>query len=273
MYTVNKIDYKSLEKPLNMLFKVEIAEKTAFKDEYTFKLFDLDILPDKTSFWSGHQHIQIIRKQSLIDALPGNDVDLFVQQISAALHQLTLKIGFNGMPVSVEKQSELWQKWLAIRENMTNSYTGDWIDSTLIAVDKKMLPGEALTEHIKQDLFLNEYFRGIYDARFVENNFSRKREVYGLCPFPIRFNEKWVLQTSENQKLIKFSGNCTKNIEQPGFNSWLKTKTNKDITEISAKGFYQINPIIGWCNALESTYSLIANNSYIKTLKITLTTN
>ena len=270
---MNKIDYKSLEKPLKMLFKVEISEKTAFKDEYTFKLFDIDILPDKTSFWSGHQHIEIIRKQSLIDALPGNDVDLFVQQISAALHQLTLKIGFNGMPVSVEKQNELWQKWLAIRENVASTYTGNWIDSTLIAVDKKMLPGEALTEHTKQDLFFNEYFRGVYDANFVENNFNRKREVYGLCPFPIWFNEKWTLQTSANQKLIKFSGNWAKNVDQPRFYNWLKTKTDNDITEISVEGFYQIDPITGWCNALESTYSLIANSSYIKTLKITLTTN
>ncbi|CAH0123681.1 hypothetical protein SRABI27_03904 [Pedobacter sp. Bi27] len=270
---MNKIDYKSLEKPLNMLFKVEIAEKTAFKDEYTFKLFDIDILPDKTSFWSGHQNIEILRKQSLIDALPDNDVDLFVQQISTALHQLTLKIGFNGMPVSVEKQNELWQKWLVIRENLTNTYTGDWIDSTLIAVDKKMLPSETLTEYIKQDLFLNEYFRGVYDANFVENNFSRKREVYGLCPFPIWFNEKWTLQTSENQKLIKFSGNWTKNVDQPRFDSWLKTKTDNDMTEVSVEGFYQIDPITGWCNALQSTYSLIANSSYLKTLKIILTTN
>jgi len=270
---MNKIDYKSLEKPLNMLFKIEISEKTAFKDEYTLKLFDIAILPDKTSFWSGHQHIEIIRKQSLIDALPGNDVDLFVQQISATLHQLTLKIGFNGMPVSVEKQNELWHKWLAIRENVTNTYTGDWIDSTLMTVDKKMLPNEALTEHIKQDLFINEYFRGVYDARFVENKFNRKREVYGLCPFPIWFNEKWTLQTSVNQKLIKFYGNWPQNVDQPGFNSWLKTKTDKDITEISVEGFYQIDPITSWCNALESTYLLMANSSYIKTLKITLTTN
>lgn len=270
---MNKIDYKSLVKPLNMLFKVEISEKTAFKDEYTFRLFDIDILPDKTSFWSGHQNIKIIRKQSLIDALPGNDVDLFVQLISATLHQLTLKIGFNGMPISVEKQNELWQKWLTIRENVASTYTGDWIDSTLIAVDKKMLPGEALTAHIKQDLFLNEYFRGVYDACFVENDFSQKREVYGLCPFPICFNEKWTLQTLENQKLIKFSGNWAKNVDQPGFYSWLKTKTDNDITEISVEGFYQIDPITGWCNALESTYLLIANSSYIKTLKITLTTN
>ncbi len=270
---MNKIDYKPLEKPLNILFKIEIAEKTAFKDESIFKLFNIDVLPAKASFWSGHQHIEIIRKQSLIDALPDNDVDLFVQQISAALHQLTLKIGFNGMPVSVEKQNELWQKWLAIRENIASSYTGDWIDSTLTVVDQKMLPGEILTKQIKQDLFLNEYFRGIYDATFVENQFNRKREVYGLCPFPIQFNEKWILLTSENQKLIKFSGNWIGNVDQPGFNNWLKTKTDSELTEISVEGFYRIDPITGWCNALESTYLLVASNSYKKTLKITLTTN
>jgi len=270
---MDKILYKSLTTPLKLLFKVEVSEKTRFKEDYTVKLFEIDILPDETSFWSGHQNIEILRKPNLMNGLANNDADAFVQQVSTILHQLTLKLGFSGMPISIEKQNMLWLKWLTIRTNLVNSYTGDWIDFALNEIDKKMLPGQALTKHIMEDLFFNEYFRGVYDVSFNYNTFNCKRLVYGLCPTPIRLNEKWLLQTSATGQSITFTGECENLSGLTNSSNWFKTKTDNDITAIRVEGFYHIDQITGWCNALESNYFLTANNDYEKTLKVMLTTN
>jgi len=269
---MSKIQYKSLEKTLNMLCKVEITEQTALKHEDFIRLFNVEIFPHKTSFWSGNQHIEIIRKPILPNVLPNNNADAFAQQVSATLHQLTLKLGLNGAPVTIEKQTELWQKWLNIRKNLADTFTGDWVEPALTEIDKKMLPGETLMHYIMQDLFLNEYFRNIYDAPFIGNTFYCKRTVHALCPFPIQINEKWLLYTSATEQLITFSGKWDKIHNQPGINNWLKTKTDDYLSEIRINGQYQLDQRTGWCNALESCYTL-STNSYKKTLKITLTTN
>jgi len=265
-----KIQYKPLSSPLNMLFKVEVFEKTKNKDTNSNRLFDLQIFPQKTSFWTGEQCIEIWRKPILTDGLHNNNnTDAFVHEVSTVLHQLTLKLGFTGMPVKVEQQNELWKNWLAIRANLSIGYTGDWISSALTTIDKKMLPGETLMNHIMQDLFMNEYFRGVYDAVFTENKFSCNRKISGLCPWPIQFNEIWTLQ---NAQVIKFSGEGNNPVDQSEINGWLKSKTGESKAEISVDGFYQFDHNTAWCNALESNYSLTANN-YEKKIKISLTTN
>ncbi len=269
---MGKIQYKPLEKTLNMLLRIEISEKTAQKDKYSLKAFDVNILPAKVSFWTGHQNIEIIRKPFEISHLPNNEADAFVQQVSPLLNHLTLKLGFNGMPTNIEKQHGLWQKWLVIRTNLSASYTGDWIKKALSEIDEKLLPGEGLTPYIMQDMFLNEYFRNVYNASFIENFFYGKRIIYGLCPSPIQFNEKWILQTSPSRQFINFSGEWDKTYDQAGFNNWLKNKTEYVNAEIVANGFYQIDHITGWCNSLESNYRL-STNDYERTLKIVLTTN
>ncbi|QNN43830.1 hypothetical protein [Pedobacter roseus] len=269
---MSKILYKPLEKPLSMLCKVEITEKTGNKEDYFFKTFSVEIFPHKTSFWSGNQNIDIVRKPISPNNLPDNNADAFAQQISAVLYQLTIKLGLNGVPSAVEKQHELWQKWLNIRENLADTFTGDWVEPALTKLDVKMLPGETLTPYIMQDIFLNEYFRNIYDAAFIGNNFYCKRTVYGLCPSPIQFNEKWLLQDSATGQSIKFSGKWDKIPDQAGFDDWLKTKTDDHLSEIRIEGLYQLDHITGWCNAIESFYTLTTNR-YRKTLTITLTTN
>ncbi|SHF39625.1 hypothetical protein [Pedobacter caeni] len=270
---MSKIRYKALEQPLKMLYKVEISEKTLEKETTSLRLFEIDIVPEKVSFWSGNQNIEIVRKPSMVSGIPDNSVDAFVQQIAVALHQLTFKLGFNGMPVCVEKQDELWRKWLTIRSNIADSYTGDWVDKALCEIDQKMLPSDQLTQNIMQDLFLNEYFRNVYDFAFVEDQFKRRRTVYGLCPLPLQFIETWTRQSSTEGQMISFSGRCNESSNTSDFKNWLKTKTNDQLSQISVNGSYQINSNTGWCNALDSSYSLVANNSYEKTIKVTLTTN
>lgn len=270
---MSKIRYKTLEKSLKMLLKVEISEIAAAKEESTLRIFEIDIIPGKASFWSGNQCIVITRKPSDLDGLPNNNTDFFVQQIAAALSQLTLRIGANGIPVEIEKQDELWRKWLGIRENLADRYTGDWVDEKLSQVDQKMLPSDKLLQNIMQDMFLNEYFRGIYDVSFDGDSFMRQRTVYGVCPFPLQFNEKWTLQSSENAQLIKFSGNWNEQTIPKDFNRWLKSKTADALTQITIDGFYQVSTDTGWCNALHSNYTLIAGSGYEKTIKVTLTTN
>lgn len=269
---MGKIEYKPLEKPLSMSLKIEISEKTAQKDTYSLKVFDVNILPAKVSFWSGHQNIEIVREPVTISGLPYNDADAFVQQVSTLLNHLTLKLDFNGMPINIEKQHELWQKWLLLRTNLYGIYTGDWIEKALTEIDEKLLPGKGLAANIMQDMFLNEYFRNVYNATFIENCFYGKRTAYGLCPSPILFNEKWILQASPAGQIINFSGKGDKINDQAGFNHWLKNKTDYVNAEIVANGFYQIDFATGWCNALESHYILNTKN-YEKTVKIVLTTN
>ncbi|GAA4212923.1 hypothetical protein GCM10022289_44420 [Pedobacter jeongneungensis] len=269
---MSKIQYKSLNKPLSMLGKIEIAEKTALKGEDFINFFSVEIFPHKTSAWYGNQSIEIIRKPIPSGALLTNNADVFARQVSATLNQLTLKLGLNGVPVTIEKQNELWQRWLNIRSNLANTFTGNWVEPALAEIDKKILPGKTFTHYIMQDLFLNEYFRNIYDASFTGNAFYSKRTVHGLCPFPIQFNEKWLLHTSATEQSINFSGKWDKIADQSGFKEWLKNKTDDRLGEIRVEGQYQLDPVTGWCNALESCYSL-TTNSYKKTLKITLTTN
>ncbi|WP_293304972.1 hypothetical protein [Pedobacter sp. UBA5917] len=269
---MGKIQYKPLEKTLNMCLEIETSEKTALNDKYSLKVFDVNISPVKVSFWSGHQNIEVFRKPVEEKLLPNNEADAFVQEASTLLNHLTIKLDFNGVPISIEKQDELWQNWLGLRANLAASYTGDWIEKTLTEIDKKLLPNKGLLPYIMQDIFLNEYFRGVYNALFIENCFYGKRIVYGLCPSPILFNEKLILQTSPTSQLINFSGKEDKIYDQSGFSSWFKNKSNYALPQIKAEGFYQIDNVTGWCNSLESNYKL-STNDYEKTLKIVLNTN
>ncbi|KQM71449.1 hypothetical protein ASE74_23410 [Pedobacter sp. Leaf216] len=269
---MDRISYKPFLSPLKLFFNVEISEKTPLKVENTTRLYEIDILPDETSFWTGNQRVKIIRRLNSINDLAHNVADAFMQQVSTTLHQITLKLGHNGMPIGIEQQNELWLNWLAIRANLADSFTGNWIDFALKEIDQKMLPGAAITNYIMEDLLLNEYFRAVYDAVFQQDTFTCKRTVHGLCPFPIKLNEKWLLQTSATGHLITFSGECENLMNITDFNNWLK-KTGNQITEINSTGFYHIDHITGWCNAMESNYLLKGNNSYEKTLKIMVATN
>ncbi|RBQ05465.1 hypothetical protein DRW42_15865 [Pedobacter miscanthi] len=269
---MGKIEYKPLQKPLNMLLKIEVSEKTAQKDKYSLMLFEVTILPAQVSFWSGHKHIEVFRRRVETNHLPNNDADAFARQVSTLLNHLTLKLDFNGRPINIEKQQELWQNWLLLRTNLSASYRGDWIEKALTKIDKKLLPGEGLTTYILQDIFLNEYFRGVYNAFFIENSFCGKRTIYGLCASPILFNEEWTLKTSSSGQLINFSGKWDKTEAQPGVNNWLKNQIDYVNAEMEMKGFYQIDNVTGWCNSLESNY-LLSINDYKKELKIVLTTN
>lgn len=270
---MSKIKYKVLEKPLKMLFKVEVSEKTTVKEDFAVRLFEIDIVPQKTSFWSGSQNIELIRTPSALSGIPANNVDAFAQQVAAVLHNLTFKMSDYGMPLRVEKQDELWQKWLAVRANLADSYAGEWVDKSLSLVDQKMLPSEKLTRNLMQDLFLNEYFRGAYGVQFSDNSFKRERTVYGLCPFPIQFNETWTLQSLENEQRINFFGKWNGIVNTDSFKQWLQAKTGTGIAQITVDGYYQISNYTGWCNALYSSYLLTAGNGYEKNIKVTLTTN
>ncbi len=269
---ISKILYKPLKEPLNMHLKITISERTDQKVKYIHKDFDINIVPGKVSFWTGSQRITVYRKPDAINNLPNNDADAFVQQVSTVLNPVSLKLNFNGSPTVIEQQETLWKKWLNTRTNIENSFAGNWVEKALTIIDRKLLPGENLTSNLMQDLFLNEYFRNVYQVNFTENIFRGERTVYGFCPAPIQFGEKWRIKPLPTGCLIKFSGKKAEIHDQPGFNRWLKTKTDDRIEEIRVDGFYQVDAATGWCNAIETRYQLTTGN-YEKTLDIFLTTH
>lgn len=255
-----------------MHLKITISEKTDQKVESIHKGFDINIVPGKVSFWTGCQNITVFRKPDAINNLPGNDANAFVQQVSTVLNQVSLKLDFKGSPIAIEQQETLWKKWLNTRTNIENSFAGNWVEKALTTIDRKLLPGENLTSYMMQDLFLNEYFRNVYQVTFTENIFHGKRTVYGFCPAPIQFGEKWRIKPLPTGCLIKFSGQKAEIHDEPRFNRWLKTKTDDRIEEIRVDGFYQVDAATGWCNVIESHYQLTTGN-YEKTLDIFLTTH
>lgn len=256
-----------------MLFNSEVVEKNKDDRKCVVKLSYIDIVPEKASFWSGDQSVQVIREAAPISSLPGNNADAFVQQVSQALQNLMFKIGFKGMPVSLEQQEQLWKNWLLLRDRLAETYTGDWVTDTLTKIDHKMRPSDQLMPIVMQDLFLNDYFRNIYDLSFDNGLAQVHRNVYGLTPEPARFNETWKLTSSAEHHVVKFSGKADGNNISQSLRTWIKNKSGHEPanTRIIGRGFFEVNKETGWCSSFESTYSLSTESGFEKIVRITLT--
>lgn len=269
-----QIPYKALTKPLKMIFKSEITERKEEDYQSSVKLTYVDIIPEKLSFWSGEQCIQVIREAAPVNSLPGNQADAFVQQVSQVLNQLVFKIGFKGMPVLLEKQDVLWKKWLSLRELLADTYTGDWVQEMLTRVDLKMIPSDKLLPMVMSDLFLNDYFRNVYEMKFDSGVSHSQQVVYGLVPVAVKLNEVWELQTSDQHFNLKFSGKCVDSDVEQNLGEWIKSKMGNEPVlkpEIISAGSFRISKETGWCSSFQSTYSFATESGFEKVMKITLT--
>ncbi|MBB6273767.1 hypothetical protein HDF26_004227 [Pedobacter cryoconitis] len=267
------IPYKALQKTLKMMFTSEITEKKGQDYKNLIRLTYVDIIPEKSSFWSGEQGVKVIRETAPVHHLPENRADAFVQQVSNALYHLNFKIGHKGMPVSLEKQDELWKRWLMLRELLADSFTGDWVDEMLTKVDLKMLPSPDLFPQVMEDLFLNEYFRNIYELKFDSGINQLQRNLYGLLPEVVKLQERWSMKSSANHYQLRFASKWTGNELGEKLNHWIKIKTGSDAEgkpEITGSGSFLVSKETGWCSSLESTYALTTGSGYEKIMKINL---
>lgn len=268
------IPYKALEKPLQLTFSSEITERKEGDFKSSAKVSYVTIIPEKLSFWLGEQCIQVIREAAPVNSLSDNNADAFVQQASQALSHLTFKIGFKGMPVLLEKQDVLWKKWLLLREVLANTYIGDWVGERLTEIDLKMLLSDQLMNFVMRDLFLNDYFRNIYEIKF-ESGISRlQRTIYGLTPEATRLHEVWELKSSATHYNLEFSGKWKGTEISEQLEKWIKNKIDNQPLlkpEITSSGSFTISKETGWCSSFESNYVLITESGFEKVIKIKLT--
>lgn len=270
----NQIPYKVLSNPLKLLFNAVIEERGTGYIENASRLTYVDIIPEKASFWSGTQAVQVIREAAPVNILTVNNADAFVQHAAQALYQLCFKMDYSGMPASLEQQDKLWQNWMQLRQILSDTYTGDWVNKTLTAIDHKMLPSNNLLQTTMQDVFFNNYFRNIYTPQFTGGKAQVNRNVYGLIPGALAVSETWDLEETDKSFEVKFTGNWQRggNISELQ-NKWLKNKSNRiTITapEIRGSGYFTVNKSTGWCSAFESTYVLNTEYEYEKTITTTL---
>jgi len=268
-----QVPYKALERPLKMIFTSEITEKKDQDYKNLLRLTYIDIIPEKLSFWSGEQAVKIIRETAPVHSLPNNNADAFVHQVSHALYHLNFKIGYKGMPVLLEKQDELWKRWLALRQLLADSFTGDWVDQMLTKVDLKMVPSDQLLPQIMQDWFLSEYFRNVYELRFDSGISHLQRNLYGLIPEMVKLRETWSLKSSADHYQLRFAAKWIGNELGENLNQWIKIKTGSDAVrkpEITGSGSFNVSKETGWCSSFESTYALTTETGYEKIMKTTL---
>ncbi len=269
----NQIPYKALSKPLKLLFNATIDERGSENIENTSRLTYVDILPSNASFWSGTQAVQIVREAAPINTSTNNNADAFVQHAAQALYNLCFKMDFSGMPASLEQQDKLWQSWMQLRLLLTDTYTGDWVNRMLTAIDQKMLPSSNLLQTTMQDIFFNNYFRNIYEPKFNGGITKVNRTIFGLMPGAIPVQETWQLNETDKTFEVKFTGNWRGGNISELQNKWLKSKSNSNTTEapqISGSGHFTVNKDTGWCSGFESTYALYTGDEYEKTITTTL---
>jgi hypothetical protein len=266
------IPYKPLNKPLKLIFDAEVNERKAHDSQSVHKVTYVNILPVKSSFWSADQLVEVTREAAPVNHFAGNNADALVQHIARALYQLRLKVNFKGMPAAIDQQDQLWQKWLHLRQLIADTYTGDWVNEVLTKVDQKMLPSAGLINTVMQDVFFNNYFRDIYDARFSNGICKIQRPVYGLTPDAIPMNETWELKQSDQKYHVKFSGSWTGHITEVQ-NNWFKVKNRRNTIgtpQITGSGSFYIEKETGWCSSFENTYAITTEYDYEKIITTTL---
>ena len=272
---LSKIPYKALKTELKFIYQTEIAEMMDGKRNNISRISYVDLLPAKTSFWSGDQTLQVIRKSAALNSLSGNNADAFVQQAATVLHQLRFRIGLKGMPAALEDQDLLWKSWMDTRGYLADSYTGDWVNQALSKIDKQLKPSDQLLNTVMKDMFLNDYFRNLYSRDFEEGQLVVEREINGLTPLTIPIKEKLQLKEGAENYEVLFSGRCTDSRIKNDLNNWLENSSRNllpaDI-EITSSGFLLINKKTGWCSAFESNYAISSGSDFEKTVKLTLKT-
>ncbi|RFZ89976.1 hypothetical protein D0C36_23755 [Mucilaginibacter conchicola] len=267
-----QIPYKPLSQPLKLLFNATINERGSDSIDSASRLTYVDIVPSKTSFWSGTQGVQVIREAAPVNASSDNNADAFIQHAAQALYNLHFQIDYSGMPSSLERQEKLWQNWMQLRLLLADTYSGDWVDKTLTVIDHKMLPSDKLLDTTMQDIFFNNYFRNIYTPKFSDGTTQVNRNVFGLMPGAMPVYETWQVGETAKTFEVKFTGNWRGGNLTEIQTRWLKHKSNLTMAEaqLRGSGYFTVNKDTGWCSAFESTYTLLAGGEFEKTITTTL---
>lgn len=260
----DKIPYKTLKKPMDFVFSTEVTERRGTGIKQSFKSFYISIIPSKESFWSGLQIVRFVRSAGPLNVLSGNKADLFVQDAAKIIYDLEFKIDFEGKPSGLKDEDALWKKWLALRENLAESYSGEWVDAALSKIDKRMRPSLELFPMLMKDLFFSIYFK----------KKGTEWPDYSLLPLMIPFKEKSVLRVNAQNYEIDYSGEWTGADPDQHILHYIRKLVDDALYEdhftIQSFGSNSIDKETGWCNGFIHNYLLDAEDLYQKQVIIKL---
>jgi len=268
----SKIPYKVLKSDLKFLFSSEITEHVnKVNTQKIIKTKLIDIVPQKQSFWSGEQLIEI-KKQDLpfSNYSSGNQADRFVHKLEAVLAKLIVKLNSNGLPCGLQNQKELWQEWLQMRGKLDSEFSGEWVDKILMRIDKKMLPSDSLPAHVTEDLFISEYFNKLLHMELSPSNLLVNRNIHAWLPFQIDLLENWKVEDKNGFYSIIISGKL-RDMPTNKIRSWLEKSRIPNLSnekiEVESKGIFDIDLKTGWCSAYQTTYILKVQDIYLREMK------